>query len=246
MDAQRVQRGLRGHLFGAAAARPLAFGVDARMRHGAGHQEGLGVWLAAGALDRVHRQRVPTGLQMFLQARLGILQRGRLWQGCDTWLEHRPEMRAHGVETAVEVQGAAQGLEGIREDRLAAEPAGLELTRAQQQKFAELHGLRDLGQRLLAHQARAQTRQVAFAGAGKFAVQPLREQQVEHGIAEELETLVVRAFGAAMRERDDEQRGIARFVAQPPGEQLRLGGRRAHGCRGIQLMTTVFLNCMVR
>ncbi len=160
--------------------------------------------------------------------------------------EHRPEMRAHGVETAVEVQGAAQRLEGICEDRLPAEPASLELPGAQQQQFAELHGLRDLGQRLLAHQARAQARQIALAGAGKFTVQPLREQQVEHGIAEELEAFIVGTFGAAMRERDDEQRGVARFVAQPPGEHLRLGGRRAHGCRGIQLMTTVFLNCMVR
>ena len=157
-----------------------------------------------------------------------------------------PMMRAHGIEAAVEVQGAAQRLEGIREDGLPAEAAGLELARAQQQQLAELHGLRDLGQRLLAHQARAQARQVAFAGGGKFAVQPLGQQQVEHRIAEELEALVVGAFGAAMRERDDEQRAVARLIAQPRGEQFRLGWRRAHERRGIQLMTTVFLNAMSR
>ena len=131
----------------------------------------------------------------------------------------RADRRAHGFEAAVEIQRAAQRLEGVREDGLAAEAAGLELARAQQQQFAELHRLRDLGQRLLAHEARAQARQVAFARDREFAVQAFGQQQVEHRVAEELEPLVVGAFGAAMRERDDEQRAVARRIAQPGGEQ---------------------------
>ena len=153
-----------------------------------------------------------------------------------------PMIVAHGFEPAVEIQRAAQRLEGIRENGLAAESAGLELARTQQQQLAELHRLRDLRQRLLAHQPRAQARQVAFAGRGKLAIQPLGQQQVEHRVAEEFEPLVVGPFGAAMRERDDEQRAIARRIAQPGGERFRLAGRhQPHERSGIQLITTVLL-----
>ena len=117
----------------------------------------------------------------------------------------------------------------------------------ERQQFAELHRLRDLGQRLLAHQPRAQARQVAFARRRELAVQAFGDQQVEHRIAEELEALVVGAFGAAMRERGDEQRAIARLIAEPCGEQVRLAGwRQPHERVRIQLMTTVFLKAISR
>ena len=71
----------------------------------------------------------------------------------------------------------------------------------------------------LTRRARRRDRSPSLA-VGKLAVQAFGQQQVEHRIAEELEAFVVGALGAAMRERDDEQRAIARLVAQPGGEQF--------------------------
>src|SRR5688572_8935057 len=129
MQAQCLQRGLRGCLLGAAAAWTRAFGLDARMLHVAGDQESLGVRLAGGLFDRVHGQLPALRLQMLLQAGLGSLERGRLGQRTDARLEHGRDTRPHGVESAVQVQGAAQCLEGIGQDGLAPESAGLELAR---------------------------------------------------------------------------------------------------------------------
>src|SRR6185436_1843521 len=244
---QRLQRRLCRHLLGAAAAAALAFGLDAGVGHNARHPEDLHVRLAAGALDGVHGQRMPIRLQEFLQARLGVFERGRFRQCRDARLEQRFDALADRFHAAVEIQRAANRLEGIGQDGRSAETAGFLFAGSEEQQVAELHRQRDLRQRLLAHQARAQSRQVAFAGAGKFAVQPLREQQVQHRVAEEFETFVVRPVGTAMRERYDEQRTVARLVAQAGGEHVRLGFRRgAHGCRGIQLMTTVDLKLISR
>src|SRR3954469_23166638 len=74
MEFQRTQRCLCGGLFGPPSARSFAFGFDACLWHGAGDQEGLLVRLAGGAFYRIRGQRLPIGLQMFLQPCLGVLE----------------------------------------------------------------------------------------------------------------------------------------------------------------------------
>src|SRR6185436_11912276 len=86
-----------------------------------------------------------------------------------------------------------------------------------------------------------QPREIAFAGVGEFTVQAFGQQQVQYRVAEEFQPFVVGTFGTAVRERNHEQAQVARLVAEPGGEQLRLGcRRRAHGLR-IYSMATVFL-----
>src|SRR6187399_3181359 len=73
MHTQPTQGSLCRDLFGTPAARPFALGLERRVRHDAGHEKGLGVRLAADALDGVLRQCATIGLKIFLQAGFRIL-----------------------------------------------------------------------------------------------------------------------------------------------------------------------------
>ena len=115
-----------------SSPRPRARSLE--RRHLAGDRESLRVRLALDALHAYTRQRQAARLQVLLQAGLGILQRrrrrARLRCAARTALRVsalRPP-RARRRETR-----AAQRLEGIGQDRLAAKAAGLELAGTQLQ-----------------------------------------------------------------------------------------------------------------
>ena len=70
-------------------------------------------------------------------------------------------------------------------------------------------------QAVLAHQVRTDARQVAFVGAREALVQQAGDGQTQHGVAQELEPLVVVGAAAAVRERARQQPRLAEDMAQP-------------------------------
>ena len=153
---------LGGLLLGAAPARAATLGARPSARHLAADAEGLRVILALDVQHRVARQAKPARLQVLLQARLGVLERLGRWQRRDARREQPRDERRRRPEPAVEIDRPAQRLERIRQDRLAAETAALELPGAELQHRPDTELERHLGERLAAHQAGAQAAQVPF------------------------------------------------------------------------------------
>jgi hypothetical protein len=67
--------------------------------------------------------------------------------------------------------------------------------------LADAERLRHFGERLLAHQARAQARELAFGELREARVQLVGHRAAEHAVAEKLEPLVVLGAAAAVRQR---------------------------------------------
>src|SRR5690242_20168737 len=79
--------------------------------------------------------------------------------------------------------------------------------------FTQAEGLCDLVQRLLAHQARAQPRQVPLGQAAESLVQLRRNDAIEDAVAQELEPLVVRRAVTAMRQSLREELGPGKKIS---------------------------------
>ncbi|CRS42511.1 hypothetical protein PAERUG_P7_London_17_VIM_2_06_09_00408 [Pseudomonas aeruginosa] len=183
------------------------------------------------ALDIHHlvaRQVAATRLQELLQAGLGVLvgvHRGQLAQ-----LRSEPgdDPLARGVHAGIQVDGADQGFHRIGEDRLAAEPAALQLARAQPQVVAHLEAARQQGQGLALDQSRAQARKLAFASLREVVEQRLADDEVENGVTEELQALVVAPGVAAMGQGQDHQVPVFEGIAELALESVQ---RITHGMR---------------
>ena len=110
-----------------------------------------------------------------------------------------------------------------------------ELIAAEQVDAVERRVLRsggDLGQDVvvLLDQVGTHARQIAFGQAGQLGVQHVRDRQVQHRIAQELQTLVVVGAEAAVRDGLLQQARLAKSVAQA-NLQFRQCGRNS-GCDG--------------
>jgi hypothetical protein len=148
--AQRLKHLLGGRLFGTAAARAASLGAGPERGYLAAHRKVLCV---VGALHGEHRiagQLERARLQVFLQARLGVLERLGLRERGDARAEQPLDHRLHGGKAAVEEDRPAERFQGIGEDRLAAEPAALELPGPQLQRLPERELRGDLGEGLAA------------------------------------------------------------------------------------------------
>src|SRR6185437_212976 len=118
-------------------------------------------------------------------------------------------------QAPVEEQRPADRFERIRENRLAPEPAGFQLTGTQLQLVPDPYGSRYFGQRLGAHEACAQAAQVALGRRWESQVQMPCDDEVQDRITEELEALVIRTRGAAMRQGRDKEIGVSRLMSEP-------------------------------
>src|SRR5262249_4807794 len=101
-------------------------------------------------------------------------------------------------------------------------PSASLLSPAEQQQLAEAELPRDQRQRLLAHQGRAQPRQIASRRIGKSVVHPPRDQVAEDRVAEELEALVGPELLARRR-----QRALVDVAAVPQRLEGQLGTERS-------------------
>src|SRR6185436_15951184 len=112
--------------------------------------------------DAIERQRTMRRLQHFLQLRFRILAGLLGVQAIETLAEGREHRPAGRVVAAVEEYGAEERLERVGEDRGPRLGARGELTFAELEERCEAKLSRDLGERLLPHQARPQARELAF------------------------------------------------------------------------------------
>src|SRR5579885_2160958 len=168
----RSERRRRGRLFGGAPAAAAALGAQAERRHGAGNVEHFRVLGAGRRNELVDGQAEPMRLQMFLEARLGVLalvgRRAR---------KRGFEQRTHGVAArrpaAVEIDRGDERLERVGKDRIPTEASALQFAGAETQLIAELELARDARERGLADQARAQPRELALVGLREPLVEQL-------------------------------------------------------------------------
>ena len=103
------------------------------------------------------------------------------------------------------------------------------------QRGADIKPLRQAGQRLAAHERGAQARQLAFGGRGEATVQVFRQHEVQHGIAQVLQPLVVLPVQVGMfvqvgavGQGGAQERRIAEGEAVAQGKLLQDFGRVGH------------------
>ncbi len=115
------------------------------------------------------------------------------------------------------------GLERRGEDGWPCAPSPFLRPLAKKKELAKPEPLRDLGQHRTRHHHRPELGEVPLVPVGEEAVQHVGHGQVEHGIAEELQTFVARAPGLVgvrvVGERGAED--LLRQVEAEPGEESR-------------------------
>src|SRR5262249_35696674 len=208
----------------AAAARSR--GAQRQLRNHALHLEILAVRGPAGREHRVLRQRDAPRLEQLLEQRLGVLARVLRVEPREQRLVEPPHSVPRGDEAPVEEYRTDERFERRGEDRWPPRSAALQLALAEAQLLSQREVLRQLVQGLLAHQARAQPRQVPFGQIAEALEQFSRDHAVENAVAEELQPLVVGRAVAAVRERLLEQLGTGKGVADALAQSL-----PAHGLR---------------
>src|SRR6185312_10584464 len=173
-------------------------------------------------LDTVAGQRQSPCLQQLLQSRLRILEVKALRKGGQRRGQKAQHDAAGNVEPAVQIQRPAESLQRVRQDRAALAPTALLLARAEHEPLGQAQLPGKARERLAADQVRAQARQLALVGAFEALEQVLADDQAEHRVTEELQSLVVRGTGAAMGQGTLEQREVDRGVVErlpQPGAQ---------------------------
>src|SRR5262245_40000803 len=143
-------------LLGGTAARSDAGSMQSECRHFALNDEHLLVALAHHLIDTIYGQLQPAPLKILLQARLGIFEFLRGRDLCQRGRHDVFDCRARGGESAVQVDGAKQCFERVREYRAAAKPAAAELPGAENEMLAQPDPGSDLCERLAPHHTRAQ------------------------------------------------------------------------------------------
>lgn len=213
--AQDQERGASGIAFSvffalaAAAGEFPAFMVDGAFK------DAVMVGAAHGS-DVVSRRFRGTVLEQLLQFALGIFQHRNVLQAAEGLAKMaRHELFRRG-KTAVEKNRAEHGLEGVGQRRGAFATAVGFLAAAENEMFAEAERAGFLGEGAAVHQFGAGLGERAFAERGKFFIQFVRQYELQHGVAEELEPLVVLGGDALfvgdgrMGERELQQRGIGK------------------------------------
>jgi hypothetical protein len=153
-------------------------------------------------------------LDEFLQQGLGILAEGaqvdvrqdRAIQVFDDAADFRI--------AAIQVDGAEDGLQRVGQDRGPAKAPAFQLALAQAQVGRQRQALGDVGQGGLLDQVRAHPRQVAFVHFGVLGEQQRGNDEIQHGIPQEFQALVVRHAMAAVGQGPLQQGRIPKAVVQ--------------------------------
>ena len=135
---------------------------------------------------------------MLLQQGLVVLLVPVLAHLVDLGHEQALHELARRQEPRVEVVGADDGLERVGEDGLLAAAPGVLLAAADEDVVVDAQPPGDLRQAGLAHDEALDPRQLALGLADQLFVEVLGHHEAEHGVAEELEALVVRDGGAGL------------------------------------------------
>src|SRR6267143_704158 len=224
-------------LLGVSPAASASLGPHRELRNQALDLEILAVSRPVGCEDGILRQRDLPGLKQLLQKRLRVLAgRRRIHRGKQRLIQ-APNGFAGRRKTPVDKDGADQSFERVGQNRGPRESAAPQLAFAQLQVIADAERLRQLMQGLLAHQLRAQPRQVSLGKLVEALEQLGRDHAVQNPVAQELQSLVVKGAETAVRERPQQQLGPGKTVSDlllkafPVHGPCRRAGRARDGTR---------------
>jgi hypothetical protein len=128
----------------------------------------LFVGFAFSGDDGVFGQRQLAALQIFLQLGLGILGKFLRFQFGDDGRVQGIQHSLRLEKTAVKVDRADDGFQGIGQNGRPAETTAFQLAFAEEQVISQLQALCDIRQGRLLHQMRPDARQVALGQLGEI------------------------------------------------------------------------------
>ncbi len=142
----------------------------------------------------------------------------RLVVGVDAIAPGAADESRRTLEAALKIKRADQRLDDVAEDIVAVGGAVLPRLLAEDHLAAEAKLARDLGAGLARDERVQPPRKLALRLLREQLVQPCRDGEAEHPIAEEFEALIILLPAAGMGERALEQRRIARRLAERRGQ----------------------------
>ena len=211
---QQYARLTRGLLLRGAAILTLSARGHLRVTHHTIHDEILVVRFALGAHQPVFGQRHAPRLKNFLQFGFRVFTRCLGVDSRNQGSEHAAHNRLRGVEAPIEKHRAQNRFQRIGQNGRTAESTALQFTLAQAQYVAQFQLDCNLCQCLLPYQIGTQSRQTPLGQAGKSIVEGPGNRAVQHGIAQELEPLVVGCAVTAMRKCLRQQFRMSEGVSQ--------------------------------
>ena len=203
------------------------------VRAGVG-EDGVGRVARRGEIGLARRQR----LEGFLQTALGIDLDGRLVVDVRQQLARlREHERPHDWQSAVQVHRPHERLEGVRQGGRALPAAVAFVAAAHHEVAAQVEAPRVDGEGLARDQPRAQLGQLAFARVAEPPEEVFAEQELQDGVAEVFEPLVVEVHllrlvpEARVRERLGQQERVAELVTDLFFERMHGKQMQNAGCR---------------
>lgn len=219
MKGGLVERGLGclhlGVFFAAAAATSKQGSLP-----GDGGEEILGVIGSILTNDLVVRWRSADGLNHLLKLAFGIDVQRAVMQRSEILGKEMCGKALCCVVARIEVNGTGDGFQGISECGVAISAAISLFATAHAQMEAESDAACDACERLGGDQLRTCLREDAFIGLWQSLEEQMGKSELQHGIAQEFEALVVGLCplcliaDTAVSERELEQRGIAKGVPE--------------------------------
>ena len=153
---------------------------------------------AALACQAIFQRLLPVLLDDLLQLGL-IVGKGAALAGLLCLARDEAQHKgARGLDAAVQVDCAEEGLHRIGQDGRALPAAALLLAVAETDLLVDAKFLGDFIQRMLTHHRRAQLGQLALREVGELVVEIVGRDKAEYGIAEELEPFIVLQMAHAL------------------------------------------------
>jgi hypothetical protein len=165
-------------------------------------------------------------LEDFLEVALGIDLLGLVGDFAEHAVHLAQDESAGGVEAAIEVNRAGQGFEGVGERGGALAPAAGLFAPAHHDELADFEGGGAVAEGGARHNACAEFRQLALAEIREHAEEVLGDGELDDGVTEEFEPLVVEGIAlpfernARVREGFRQQQAVAEFVENPLLERV--------------------------
>lgn len=218
MERWIVERGLGCHHFGVFLAAPGA-PTELGAAPGDGSDEVFRVIRPLRTDDLIDWRLHAHGLNEFLKLSLGIGIQLAAIQCFEIFGKEPCGKLVGSVGSRIEVDGTCDSFEGIGEGGFAVPAAVGLFTAPEVQVGAESDAAGDARQGLSGDELGTCLGQHAFVGLGEALIEQMGQSELEHGIAKEFEALIVGMYAlvfithASVRERELEQRGIAKGVA---------------------------------
>ena len=183
--------------------------------------------------DRVGGADGGNGLEELLQPAFWVVVGGVDLQAFEEFARFRQDDAADGYEVTVEIHGADERLEGVGQGAGAFASSVCLLAAAHHQVASDAEALGEDAEAVAGDDAGTDFGQVAFAEVGKLIEEMLGENELEDGVSEEFEALVVEVMAlrlvaeAGVGERFREQQSVAEFVFEALFEWVHAGRTQA-------------------